>query len=145
MTPWHHALSSAKKFGGVPADYSDIHHWFDETKAFTGDWTHRALRHHALGVETAIATFGPFIELEGGIKVATKLVAEQHIMEDCGYIPTVANWLEPLRKRPEEWMLKVKTRARDLDTRPSINENSCNTINREQHGSSSKHPEISVY
>jgi hypothetical protein len=27
--PFHHAVSSARKFGGVPADYQAIHDWFD--------------------------------------------------------------------------------------------------------------------
>jgi len=41
MTPFKHAESSAKKFGGLPEDYIKIHDWFDETKQYTGDWTHR--------------------------------------------------------------------------------------------------------
>jgi hypothetical protein len=27
--PYHHAVSSARKFGGTPADYQSIHDWFD--------------------------------------------------------------------------------------------------------------------
>ena len=27
--PYHHALSSVRKWGGVPADYQPIHDWFD--------------------------------------------------------------------------------------------------------------------
>lgn len=115
MTPWHHALSSAKKFGGRPSDYADIHNWFDCTKAFTGDWTHRALRHHAPGIEEAIIKFGPAIERYDGVHVATKLVAEQHVMEDCGFIPTIADWLKPLKQHPERWMLNVQTKTKDLD------------------------------
>jgi hypothetical protein len=65
MTPYKHAISSAKKFGGIPMDYAEIHNWFDETKQYTGDWTHRALRHHSAGVEWAIQKFGHAIRVSG--------------------------------------------------------------------------------
>jgi len=48
--PLKHAESSAKKFGGKPDDYLVIHNWFDESKAFLGDFRHRALRHHCEGI-----------------------------------------------------------------------------------------------
>ena len=47
MNPYHHALSSAEKYGGEPEDYQQLHDWFDESKAFFPDIRHRALRHHA--------------------------------------------------------------------------------------------------
>ena len=31
--PWIHALSSAKRFGGVPEDYIEIHNLMDSSKA----------------------------------------------------------------------------------------------------------------
>ena len=48
--PYHHALSSAKKWGGTADDYLALHQWFDESKAITADFRHRALRHHAEGI-----------------------------------------------------------------------------------------------
>ena len=30
--PLHHAISSARRFGGVPDDYQAIHDWFDSSK-----------------------------------------------------------------------------------------------------------------
>lgn len=48
--PYHHALSSVKQWGGQVDDYLPIHNWFDESKAFIGDFRHRALRHHAEGI-----------------------------------------------------------------------------------------------
>jgi hypothetical protein len=107
MTPYHHALSSAKKFGGRPEDYMAIHDWFDETKAFTGDWTHRAIRHHAAGIQWAIQKFGHAIENSDGKNVPVKIIAEQHVEEDCGFIPTIQDWMKPLSKNPSDWMLKV--------------------------------------
>ena len=40
MTPLDHAKSTVVKFGGTVDDYLHIHNWFDETKQYTGDWTH---------------------------------------------------------------------------------------------------------
>lgn len=48
--PYHHALSSVRKWGGVPEDYLYLHAWFDESKQIIADYRHRALRHHAEGI-----------------------------------------------------------------------------------------------
>ena len=48
--PYHHALSSAKKWGGTVDDYIRIHAWFDFSKSIIADYRHRALRHHAAGI-----------------------------------------------------------------------------------------------
>src|SRR5438067_1962367 len=32
--PYHHALSSVRKWGGRVEDYLPVHHWFDASKAF---------------------------------------------------------------------------------------------------------------
>lgn len=107
MTPYKHAQSSAQKWGGDANDYIELHDWFDETKQYTGDWTHRALRHHSAGIQWAIREFGHTIENSKGQEIPTKLLAEQHLMEDCGFIPTPQDYLSPLAKHPEKWMLQV--------------------------------------
>ena len=112
MTPLIHAQSSVKKWGGDVDDYLWLHNWFDETKELTGNWTHRALRHSSHGIQLAVEMFGDIItagKLEKTRQVPLKAVAEQHIIEDCGFIPTVQDWLEPLLKNPEPWMLRVST------------------------------------
>lgn len=114
MTPWDHAISSAKKYGGTPGDYIDLHDWFDCTKMHTGNWTHRALRHHSQGIQEACESFGHAMKNSEGAWVPTKLLAEQHVTEDCGFVPTIAHWLEPLKRNPETWMLGVKVRSREI-------------------------------
>lgn len=111
MTPWKHAESSAAKWGGEPEDYIEIHDWFDETKQYTGDFTHRAMRHHSAGVQWCIETFGHSIITSEGRVVPVKMIAEQHVTEDCGFIPTVQDWLQPLKANPDGWMLKVQTKS----------------------------------
>jgi hypothetical protein len=111
MTPWKHAESSAAKWGGTPMEYIRIHEWFDSTKQYTGDWTHRALRHHAAGIQWCIEEFGDAITTEAGKMIPVKLIGEQHVLEDCGFIPTVQDWLKPLAGKPEKWMLSVKVKS----------------------------------
>lgn len=61
--PWHHAVSSQKKWGGEVEDYLPIHQWFDETKKHFSDPRHRAIRHHSEGIGLMISIFGPTITL----------------------------------------------------------------------------------
>ncbi len=56
--PYHHALSSAKKWGGTAEDFLSLHTWFDESKMISSDFRHRALRHHAEGIFMAERFFG---------------------------------------------------------------------------------------
>lgn len=96
-------------------DYMEIHNWFDCTKQLTGDFTHRAIRHHAHGIEECIKTFGHYVTNSEFKNVPTKMIAEQHVLEDCGFIPTVQDWLKPLKKDPLPWMLRVSKKSRDLE------------------------------
>lgn len=102
----HHSKSSALKFGGEPSDYIALHLWFDESKGHMGDFRHRALRHHTMGILEAIDTFGPwFVRDSDGKKVSTRLLCEQHLMEDCGFLPTVSDWLRHMNAEP--WMVNA--------------------------------------
>lgn len=104
MNPWHHAQSSAARFGGEPEDYLAVHQWFDESKAFLPDLRHRALRHHAEGIFLAERLFGPVLHNTSGRDVPTRFIGEQHVKEDLGRIPTVQDWLSQLVPAP--WMLR---------------------------------------
>ena len=67
--PYHHALSSVRKWGGRPEDYMALHSWFDESKAHLADFRHRALRHHSEGIFLAERIFGETIQITGGRRV----------------------------------------------------------------------------
>lgn len=101
--PYHHAVSSARKYGGVPEDYQAIHDWFDESKAHVADFRHRALRHHSEGIFMAEKIFGVTITNSAGRVVPVRYIGEQHVKEDLGKIPTLADWL--LNIQPQGWML----------------------------------------
>jgi hypothetical protein len=102
--PLHHALSSVKKHRGKVEDYLPLHNWFDETKAHFPDMRHRALRHHAEGIFWAEKEFGVFIVNSEGKMIPTRILAEQHVMEDLGFIPTIKDYLENMTT--VNWMFK---------------------------------------
>jgi len=56
-----------------------------------------------------IEKFGHAITNSADTRVAVKMIAEQHVMEDCGFIPTIQDWTTPMGKTPESWMLRVHT------------------------------------
>lgn len=100
---YYHALSSAKKHGGIPEDYLKIHEWFDQTKASWADSRHRAILHNSFGIFLAEQIFGITITNSVGKKVPVRLIGEQHVIEDLGMIPTIENWLDNLPYK--EWMI----------------------------------------
>jgi hypothetical protein len=89
---YHHALSSVKKWGGTPEDFLPLHQWFDESKSITADFRHRALRHHAEGIFMLERFFGPTLTLSTGRVVPVRLIGEQHVREDLGFIPSFADF-----------------------------------------------------
>ena len=89
--PYHHALSSVRKWGGKPEDYQRLHDWFDESKKITADFRHRALRHHAEGIFMAETVFGSTLTLSSGRIVPVRWIGEQHVREDLGFIPSFAD------------------------------------------------------
>jgi hypothetical protein len=100
--PYHHAISSARKWGGDVADYLPIHTWFDESKKIIADFRHRSLRHHAEGIFMPETIFGTTLTLSSGRVIPTRWVGEQHVLEDLGRIPSFADWASAIR--PEAWM-----------------------------------------
>lgn len=103
--PYHHALSSVRKFGGTVTDYLEIHEWFDASKEHFADFRHRALRHHTVGIYEAMRVFGDVehcITNSDGKKVPVRLIGEQHVKEDCGKIPSLQDWFGEIR--PAKWM-----------------------------------------
>ena len=80
---YHHALSSAKKWGGTAEEYMPLHNWFDESKMIIADFRHRALRHHAEGIWMLERFFGATITVSTGRVVPVRLIGEQHVL--CRY------------------------------------------------------------
>jgi len=98
LNSYNHAQASARRWGGTPEDYIKIHEFIDGSKKTFGDVRHRALLHNTWGVWVCQEVFGHTIEIKkstAGVKLVTvREIAEQHIIEDLGRIPTVSDWLE---------------------------------------------------
>lgn len=93
MNSFYHAKISAKRHGGEPSDYQPVHDFIDSSKSCLGDVRHRALLHNTWGVFLCERMFGVTIENGEGKAVPTRLIAEEHIQDDLGFIPTVEHWL----------------------------------------------------
>lgn len=102
MKPLNHSKISAKKFGGKPEDYQEIHDFFDSSKACLADMRHRAILHSSFGIFIAEKVFGVYIVNSDGKEVCVRDVCEQHVIDDLGFIPTVEKWLEGMELKP--WM-----------------------------------------
>ena len=103
--PWIHSESSARKYGGKPEDYIEIHNLMDSSKGAIPDNRHRALTHTAWFLSVILErVFGVTIINSDGKHVSVRDVGEQHIMEDYGgkFIPTAQDFLQNLRH--SEWM-----------------------------------------
>lgn len=93
--PLQHAVSSGNRYGGTWEDYLHIHDWFDETKGWVPDNRHRAIRHNAETIIESLSIFDP-ITLESGRLVPVRRIAEQHVLEDLGLVPTAADYLKTM-------------------------------------------------
>lgn len=96
MKPYLHGRISAKKWGGNAEDYQAIHDFLDSSKAFVPDMRHRIFLHSSWGVFLCEKFFGTYITNSDNRKVQVRDVAEQHIIDDMGCIPTPQDYLDGL-------------------------------------------------
>lgn len=116
MKPYLHSKSSAKKYGGIPEDYLDIHDFMDSTKAGFADVRHRAILHSSFGCYIVEKIFGHVRKNSSDKEYSVRDIAEQHVIEDLGYIPSTHEWLECMELKT--WMGgKMKRTEVDL-TKP---------------------------
>lgn len=115
MKPFEHGRVSVKRFGGKPEDYQKIHDWFDQTKAHFPDMRHRALLHSSFGIYLCEQLFGVNLENSSGKLVSVRDVAEQHVIDDMGRIPTVQDYLEGMPFY--EWLGGPKRVRKTIDLR----------------------------
>lgn len=108
MKPLNHAKISVKKFGGKIEDYIDIHNWFDSTKQHIADAKHRMVLHNSFGIFLCEQVFGEIISTKNGFKkmpyitnsdnkqISVRDIAEQHVIDDLGHIPSLEKCMEGL-------------------------------------------------
>jgi hypothetical protein len=101
-----HARSSARRWGGQPEDYLAIHEKMDSTKSAHAEVTHRCVFHSAFGIFVIEDVFGRTLTNSDGKEVFVRDVAEQHVLEDLGFIPSLSDWLREMPSEP--WMAGAK-------------------------------------
>lgn len=97
-----HAKNSARKFGGKPEDFLPLHDLMDSSKSAHATMRHRAIFHSAFGIYLVEKILGHELTLSDGTTVPTRSVAEQHVIEDLGRIPSLDEWLQAMD--PQPWM-----------------------------------------
>lgn len=120
MNSFYHSVIHAKKYGGKPEDYQAIDDFIDSSKASMADVRHRAVLHSSFGIFICEKVFGTTITNSDGKQVPVRLIAEEHIMHDMGFIPTVEHWLGemPVRKWMGGAVKKTKTLPSTLEEKP---------------------------
>jgi hypothetical protein len=113
MKPLIHAKSSAAKYGGQPEDYMAVHDFMDSSKAALPDIRHRAVLHSAFGIFLAERMFGSHIVNSAGRDVCVRSLAEDHVLEDLGFIPTLEKWLGGLEI--QDWMMGSERQQRKIN------------------------------
>jgi hypothetical protein len=112
----HHYLNESKKTGQhymTRMCRSAPVHIIDESKAITADFRHRALRHHAEGIFMLERFFGATVTISTGRIVPVRLIGEQHVVEDLGFIPSFADWVRCIR--PEPWIGRAQPIHKQVD------------------------------
>lgn len=102
MKPHLHARISAKKWGGDPEDYQKLHDFIDYSKISVPDVRHRAMLHSSWGIYVVEMVFGTLLINSEGKEISTRDLAEEHIIQDLGFIPTMERWLNTMPI--EGWM-----------------------------------------
>jgi hypothetical protein len=79
VNSWHHAQSSARKWGGSPDLYLPIHEFIDSSKQVIGDVRHRSMYHHTTGVWLCQRIFGVTLDVpkeRSTVQIPVRLIAE---------------------------------------------------------------------
>lgn len=101
MKPFLHARGSIQRWGGKPEDYMPIHDFIDQSKMAMPDLRHRAVLHNAFGCYLVEKVFGHTIINSDKREVSTRDIAEHHIIEDMGFLPSLEDWIDDIPHR--EW------------------------------------------
>lgn len=131
MNSYYHAKASARKWGGTPDQYIEIHEFIDSSKRIIGDVRHRSMYHHTEGVWLCQRIFGRTITVGGRVPIApeltllesdeattrpafeyedhgpirqvpVRLIAELHIEQDLGWLPSPKDYIDGMILKP--WM-----------------------------------------
>lgn len=112
MKPYIHASQDVKLFGGKKEDYLDIHEFIDSSYHTIPDIRHRALLHNQFGMMMVERLFGQYRVNSDGRSYSPRDVAENHIIADLGFIPTVEHYFKNMSIQP--WMSGTLKKRRTI-------------------------------
>ncbi|MEG2695783.1 MAG: hypothetical protein RR966_15180, partial [Acinetobacter sp.] len=99
MNAMQHARISAKRWGGEPEDYYEIHRFIDSTKSLCSDARHRIL-HTLWGVNSVVVpVFGHSLQNSAGKSIDIKDLCERdHLLVDYQqrFIPTLNDFVNAI-------------------------------------------------
>ncbi len=93
MKPYLHSKIHVKKYGGKAEDYADIDDFIDSSKAAVPDVRHRAILHSSFGCFIVEQVFGRTRINSDGKEYSPRDIAENHIQQDLGFVPTMEHYL----------------------------------------------------
>ena len=102
MKPFRHSRSSVKEWGGSIEDYLPLHEKMDCSKIAHATMKHRAIFHSAFGIYLLADIFGNTIINSDKVEVSVRDIAERHVLEDLGTIPSLDKWLNAMEL--QQWM-----------------------------------------
>lgn len=107
--PYVHAKASAKRYGGKPEDYLDIHNLMDSSKETIADHRHRALTHNTWFIFLLEKIFGVTRVNSDGKTYSVRSIGEDHVKEDFSnrFIPSAQDYLEQIEY--QDWMDNGRT------------------------------------
>ncbi|USA52896.1 hypothetical protein NDN13_15795 [Acinetobacter sp. C32I] len=102
MNAMQHARISAKRWGGKPEDYYELHAFIDSTKSLCSDARHRIL-HTLWGINSVVVpVFGHSIQNSAGKSIDIKDLCERdHLLVDYQqrFIPTLNDFVNAIDVR----------------------------------------------
>lgn len=115
MKPLEHAKRSEKRYGGKWEDYISVHNFLDSSKEVEPTIKHRMMYHHTTGIFLCEKIFGVAIVNSDDKLVSVRSIAEEHILEDLGFIPTIQDWYKlvnitevmQMRPKPSKTQLTI--------------------------------------
>lgn len=113
-TAIHHAMSSAKKFGGEPEDYLRVHEFFDQFKNQDWHFAHRVVLHHTGGIEIAEQVFGPTIRVKTHARKEKKDLSDER--EEIAVTMAALESLEP-NNTNQSILLSLEGKLQDIKMR----------------------------
>lgn len=113
MKPLIHARISAKTHGGKVEDYMAIHEFIDHSKSNVADVRHRSMLHSAWGIYVVSQVFGNVMTNSDGKEISVRDIAEEHVLQDLGFIPTMQDWIGEMPIKG--WMSGTRKRRQVFD------------------------------